>query len=272
MTCREKYREMFPSEEDVDIHAHCPYMLNIMNPPDDCATITCDTCWDREIPEEKIDGKTIYAHIGPFKESGITTLNIESNWVIDESEESVETSEWPKENPNLLKKNSNDAAPHILDSGNRTQFESGAVRDCQAGKGRCDLLPLDIVGECMQSGPILQEISAFCKTGDVDHLYKALWEFSGYWSETDTGSTMMLEVSKHFEEGAVKYGEDNWRKGIPAKRYIDSAVRHYLKFLRGDKDERHDRAFCWNLLCCAWTCTHKPELNDYTKTSEVIRG
>lgn len=29
----------------------------------------------------------------------------------------------------------------ILDSGNRTEFESGAVRDIQEGKGRCDLLP-----------------------------------------------------------------------------------------------------------------------------------
>lgn len=29
----------------------------------------------------------------------------------------------------------------ILDSGNRTQFQTGAVRDIHQGKGRCDLLP-----------------------------------------------------------------------------------------------------------------------------------
>ena len=34
----------------------------------------------------------------------------------------------------------------IQDSGNRTSFESGAVRDIQRGKGRCDLLPLDVIG------------------------------------------------------------------------------------------------------------------------------
>ena len=34
----------------------------------------------------------------------------------------------------------------IKDSGNRREFESGAVRDIQEGKGRCDLLPLDAVG------------------------------------------------------------------------------------------------------------------------------
>ena len=65
--------------------------------------------------------------------------------------------------------------------------------------------------------------------------------------------------------GALKYGENNWQKGIPTHCYVDSAVRHYLKFLRGDKDEPHDRAFIWNLLCCIWTCEHMPELNDYGK-------
>lgn len=33
----------------------------------------------------------------------------------------------------------------IADSGNRTTYNTGAVRDIQIGKGRCDLLPLDII-------------------------------------------------------------------------------------------------------------------------------
>ena len=32
--------------------------------------------------------------------------------------------------------------PQIQDSGDRTQFDSGAVRDMHEGKGRCDLLPM----------------------------------------------------------------------------------------------------------------------------------
>ena len=80
--------------------------------------------------------------------------------------------------------------------------------------------------------------------------------------------TLILEVAKHFEEGAKKYGEYNWQKGIPTHCYIDSAVRHYLKWLRGDNDEPHDRAFCWNILCCIWTCQNKPELNDYAKSND----
>ena len=35
----------------------------------------------------------------------------------------------------------------IQDSGDRRQFESGAVRDMAEGKGRCDLMPLHEVAE-----------------------------------------------------------------------------------------------------------------------------
>jgi hypothetical protein len=163
----------------------------------------------------------------------------------------------------------------ILDSGERRQFESGAVRDIQEGKGRCDLLPLDVVSSFMTDGTsanILKYISAFQGDNNTEHLRNALREFSirhVFVSEENTLQMNLadtfLEVSKHFEEGAKKYGEHNWQKGIPVHCYIDSAVRHYLKHLRGDTDEPHDRAFVWNILCCIWTCIHKPELNEYRK-------
>lgn len=160
--------------------------------------------------------------------------------------------------------------PHILDSGDRTQFSTGAVRDMREGKGRCDLLPLDVVGEylCISNGHdcTITSISDFAEECNEVYLYDALDFFANMrgWDK----STMILEVAKHFEEGAKKYGENNWQKGIPVKCYIDSAIRHYLKWLRGDEDEPHDRAFCWNILCAIWTCKHKPELNDYRKDEE----
>lgn len=154
----------------------------------------------------------------------------------------------------------------IKDSGERRQFDTGAVRDIQEGKGRCDLLPLDVIAECYETAVPNASISEtfgnlyrYTQTGNIDHLINVLDVPEPYedWSE------MFLEVSKHFEEGAKKYGENNWQKGIPTHCYIDSAVRHYLKWLRGDDDEPHDRAFCWNIICCIWTCIHKPELNEY---------
>lgn len=162
----------------------------------------------------------------------------------------------------------------ILDSGNRREFETGAVRDIQEGKGRCDLMPLDVVADYFwysrngkPNAEIFGYIYDFQTTGDEFNLLVALGKFvEKHWGE---GKTMLLEVAIHFEEGAKKYGENNWQKGIPVKRYIDSAVRHYLKFLRGDDDEPHDRAFCWNIMCAIWTCKHKPELNDYAEASDL---
>lgn len=155
----------------------------------------------------------------------------------------------------------------IQDSGNRTEFPTGAVRDIQEGKGRCDLLPLDVVVSMIPMSTnqhrVIADIAVFMDDGDNFILYSVLHWFCEQkgWSIP----TMLLEVAIHFEEGAKKYGERNWEKGIPVQRYIDSAIRHYLKYLRGDEDERHDRAVCWNILCAIWTCKHKPELNEYAK-------
>jgi hypothetical protein len=162
----------------------------------------------------------------------------------------------------------------ILDSGTRREFETGAVRDIQEGKGRCDLMPLDVVGSVLCDDYVLKHISKFQLTGDTGFLCNALCTA---WADEDikmfdSNKTMFLEVAKHFEEGAKKYGEYNWQKGIPTHCYIDSAVRHYLKYLRGDTDEPHDRAFVWNILCCIWTCKHKPELNDYAKQEATDNG
>lgn len=155
----------------------------------------------------------------------------------------------------------------IKDSGERRAFETGAVRDIQEGKGRCDLLPLDVISTFLpgvDKRAILTTIEKFKETGNTAELEKALQWFI---EETYSGKkeTCFLELSKHFEEGAKKYGENNWQKGIPTHCYIDSAVRHFLKFLRGDIDEPHDRAFVWNLICCIWTCKNKPELTDFSQ-------
>lgn len=159
----------------------------------------------------------------------------------------------------------------IKDSGNRREFESGAVRDIQEGKGRCDLLPLSVCSYLMNGrddgyrSAVLNAINSFKEDGAVSHIYIAIKYFMKIrgWS----APTALLEVSKHFEEGSQKYGEYNWQKGIPVHCYIDSGVRHFIKYCDGYEDEPHDRAFVWNMLCCIWTYQHMPELDDYTKKS-----
>ena len=147
----------------------------------------------------------------------------------------------------------------LKDSGTRREFSTGAVRDVANGKGRCDLLPLVHVSDMLDS-PTLLYISIFMSSGVTGNLRSAIREFCGErgWDLP----TAMLEVSIHYEDGARKYAERNWEIGIPLHCFIDSAVRHYLKWRRGDTDEPHDRAVLWNLLGAWWTLDNHPELND----------
>lgn len=112
--------------------------------------------------------------------------------------------------------NQNTDEPTILDSGERTEFSSGAVRDMHAGKGRFDLMP---------------------------------------WAA-------LMEVSKHCEAGAMKYGEHNVDKGIPTHSLCDSAARHLAKYLDGWTDEPHLIAAAWNLLWAIQMEVKHPEVVD----------
>ena len=160
----------------------------------------------------------------------------------------------------------------IKDSGDRTTFSTGAVRDIHEEKGRCDLMPLREMALSLRNGT-LNFLSQFKSVG-VEALYNSLVSFAYAYpvgnrydgaEESERLAAMFLDVSVHFKEGAEKYGEDNWQKGIPIHCYIDSAVRHLLKFIAGWSDEPHHRAFVWNILCAIWTMENKPEMDDYTE-------
>lgn len=145
----------------------------------------------------------------------------------------------------------------IKDSGERTEFDTGAVRDMHTGKGRFDLAPIDVIAYYLKDD-VLSDVAAFQNNpGNYSYLFQALHHFAKCAFKSD--ETMLLETAIHFEQGAAKYGELNWQRGLPVQCYIDSAVRHYLKWRRGDDDERHDRAFVWNVMCCIWTIWHIKE-------------
>ena len=144
----------------------------------------------------------------------------------------------------------------ILDSGDRREFETGAVRDMAEGKGRCDLMPLEQVatmigGDDDAVDEVIDNVYEYQQTGDVHYILMAIYDFCNVCNWTIPKA--LLELSKHFEQGAIKYGERNWEKGLPEYCYIDSAIRHYLKWLDGQDDEPHDRAVIWNLICLWWT-------------------
>ena len=78
----------------------------------------------------------------------------------------------------------------------------------------------------------------------------------------------LIEVSKHCEEGALKYGERNCEKGIPIHSLIDSAFRHLAKYTIGMKDEPHLRAAAWNILFALYMEIKHPELQDIPAIKE----
>ena len=72
----------------------------------------------------------------------------------------------------------------------------------------------------------------------------------------------ILELAKHCEDGARKYGERNIDKGAPLHSLLDSGARHLAKYIAGEKDEDHLRAACWNLMWALQQRVTHPELND----------
>lgn len=158
----------------------------------------------------------------------------------------------------------------IKDSGERREFETGAVRDMAEGKGRFDLMPLsemaNLFGKDERLYSIITDLSWMLDPESKcpePFATNAIYNFVAYCKNKDFDDVTvsdiaeyMLEVAIHFEEGAKKYGEHNWEKGLPLNSYIDSATRHLMKHISGMTDERHDRAFIWNILAYAYTVNH----------------
>ena len=100
-----------------------------------------------------------------------------------------------------IRQTENESLP---DTGGRTLFASGAVRDAMVGKG----LPSQIPPQAIR------------------------------------------RLALRFEQGASKYGLDNWRKGLPLSRFVDAIIRHTLAAAEGQTDDDHLAAIVWN--ASAW--------------------
>lgn len=81
----------------------------------------------------------------------------------------------------------------------------------------------------------------------------------------------IIEVSKHCEEGAKKYGERNIDKGCPQHSLIDSAFRHLAKYTIGMTDEDHLRACAWNILWALEQEVSRPDMQDIPSRMESPR-
>ena len=116
---------------------------------------------------------------------------------------------------------------------------------------------------------------------------------SGKRQEFDTGSKRDLQdgkgyptliptyplrrLSRHYENGAKKYGKHNWTLEQPLSRYMDSLIRHIWAVQEGLDDEDHESAVIWNMISFMMTKKYieegqlPEELDDMVYTVEDAR-
>lgn len=164
----------------------------------------------------------------------------------------------------------------VKDSGQRVEFDTGAVRDVTTGKGRFDLIPLGIMGEVIETFDSLVKEG---KTGQCSYsfflarceqflqgaphtlmIYAAVDVLHMGASVGIGVQETVLRFAKLMENGAHKYGERNWELGQPLSRYIDSAIRHLTQWHMAESgefpelaEEDHYAAVFFN-LCGAIYC------------------
>lgn len=107
----------------------------------------------------------------------------------------------------------------LKDSGARTEFKTGSVRDLQVGKGRFDLIPVE---------PLIR----------VANLRGGTYDYVAY--------PGMMRVARLYEKGSIKYVARNWEKGQPFSACFNSMMRHQLKHISGWRDEDHAAAVVFN--------------------------
>jgi len=58
----------------------------------------------------------------------------------------------------------------------------------------------------------------------------------------------LTRIAQHYANGAKKYSERNWEKGMNFSRYTDSLMRHAIAWMSNDCSEDHLAAIAWNAM------------------------
>lgn len=71
----------------------------------------------------------------------------------------------------------------------------------------------------------------------------------------------LREVARTCAEGAAKYSDYNWERGMPVHDLLNHAIAHIYQFLSGDRSEPHLPHAAWNLLAAIHSDELWPDLN-----------
>jgi hypothetical protein len=132
-------------------------------------------------------------------------------------------------------------------SGNQDNYDTGDVRDISDNKSRFDLIPLEILDLLQQSygGMAL----------DIDN---SIPYYTGFIDTEEIRVDLIPELILNrlgglYYRGALKYGINNYQKGMPLSRYYQSLLRHLIQWVAGDSSEDHLSAVIWNAASIMWT-------------------
>ena len=161
-------------------------------------------------------------------------------------------------------------ASGLNDTGARVDAPSGATREPTTGKGMYHLITPVIAGIAGNIEDYNFEDSGF--NSDIANQYlKNAIEYAYQWlgnkdtiylewainevifacaqdSESNGYANALMRLAKHYERGAYKYDQRNWEKGLSSSRCFDSAIRHMVRQIAGDRTEDHLAAAIWNLM------------------------
>lgn len=72
----------------------------------------------------------------------------------------------------------------------------------------------------------------------------------------------LRQLAETCHEGAEKYSDFNWEKGMPVHDLLNHAVAHIYAYLSGDRSEPHLAHGAWNLFAAMHSEELWPELNE----------
>jgi hypothetical protein len=75
-------------------------------------------------------------------------------------------------------------------------------------------------------------------------------------------------LAKWSEDGANKYGDRNWEKGLSVKDCINRMIRHAIKAGNGWTDEDHLSAVMWNAAAAITMMKRRPDCSDHPWNSQ----
>jgi len=131
---------------------------------------------------------------------------------------------------------------------NRETFDTGAVRD--STDYRYDLMsPMAadlLLADAIHMTTPRQELALYL-LGKNEHSLAAISEYLADVVGTNRPALAHL-YAQALHEGARKYGERNWEKGLPKSNLINHALHHLFKLVEGDTSENHASHLVWNVL------------------------